>query len=214
VTGRRLLLLRHGRTAWNSIGRAQGHADVELDDLGHRQAAAAAVHLAGLGPHALWTSDLTRARATCDYLEAETGLVATVDPRLREYDVGARQGLTSDELERAFPEAYAAWRSGEDMVPVPGSEVAADVAARMTPALRDALEALADDQTGIVVTHGACLKVALLDLLGWPQSQAAQLRGVGNGAWATVAEAPVTGRLRLTGYNESVSPTGEGMVDL
>ena len=25
-------LLRHGRTAWNDVGRAQGHADVELDD--------------------------------------------------------------------------------------------------------------------------------------------------------------------------------------
>ena len=39
---RRLVLLRHGRTEWNRVGRAQGHADVPLDDVGRVQAAAAA----------------------------------------------------------------------------------------------------------------------------------------------------------------------------
>ena len=59
--GRRLVLIRHGRTAWNAIGRAQGHADVELDDIGHAQAAAVAPYLTSLGPTVLWTSDLARA---------------------------------------------------------------------------------------------------------------------------------------------------------
>ena len=35
MTGRTLVLLRHGRTSWNEIGRAQGHADVELDERYH-----------------------------------------------------------------------------------------------------------------------------------------------------------------------------------
>ena len=43
---RRLVLLRHGRTAWNLEGRAQGHTDVTLDDTGRAQAAAAAPYLA------------------------------------------------------------------------------------------------------------------------------------------------------------------------
>ncbi|WP_181641906.1 histidine phosphatase family protein, partial [Nocardioides massiliensis] len=38
-------LLRHGRTVWNLEGRAQGHTDVELDEVGHRQAKAAAATL-------------------------------------------------------------------------------------------------------------------------------------------------------------------------
>jgi broad specificity phosphatase PhoE len=214
VTGRRLLLLRHGRTAWNSIGRAQGLADVELDEVGHAQAAAVAPQLAALRPAALWTSDLTRARQTCGYLERATGLSAKVDERLREFDVGARQGMTADQFEEAFPEAYAAWRSGEDMVRVPGSEATPEVAARMAPALTESLESLAAGETGIVVTHGACLKVGLMALLGWPQSQAADLRGVGNCSWVTLAEAGRGGRLRLEGYNQSLGSTGEGMVDL
>jgi hypothetical protein len=31
---RRLVLLRHGRTHWNHVRRAQGHADVPLDEVG------------------------------------------------------------------------------------------------------------------------------------------------------------------------------------
>ena len=33
---RRLVLLRHGQTEWNSLGRAQGHADISLDATGPR----------------------------------------------------------------------------------------------------------------------------------------------------------------------------------
>jgi broad specificity phosphatase PhoE len=213
VSGRRLLLLRHGRTAWNSVGRAQGHADVELDDLGHRQAAAVAPYLAGLRPVALWTSDLARARQTCGYLERATGLSAKADERLREFDVGARQGMTAAQFEAAFPEAYLDWASGDDLVPVPGSELTSEVAARMVPALRESLASLADGELGIVVTHGACLKVALLGLLGWSQSDGTRLASLGNCAWASVAEAGPGRRLRLEAYNRSVGADDGALTD-
>ena len=31
-------LVRHGQTSWNIEGRAQGHSDIELDEVGMRQA--------------------------------------------------------------------------------------------------------------------------------------------------------------------------------
>ena len=84
-------LLRHGRTAWNDSGRAQGHADVALDDTGHAQAAEGAVPR-GLAPAALWSSRPGPGPGDRAYLEKATGLAAKVDDRLREYDVGERQG--------------------------------------------------------------------------------------------------------------------------
>ncbi|WP_141006862.1 histidine phosphatase family protein [Nocardioides humi] len=39
---RRLVLLRHGRTAWNAEQRVQGQTDVQLDDTGLAQARAVA----------------------------------------------------------------------------------------------------------------------------------------------------------------------------
>ncbi len=204
--GRRLVVLRHGRTAWNAEGRAQGHADVPLDGIGHAQAAAAAPYLSSLEPARLWTSDLARARQTCAYLEESTGLSPTVDARLREFGVGARQGLTIAEFAERFPTEHAAWARGDGLAHLPGAEVTDEVLDRVLPALTDALAALAPGETGIVVTHGACLKVGVVGLLGWPQDQATSLRGIDNCAWVTLEELAHGSRLRLTGYNESVRP--------
>jgi probable phosphoglycerate mutase len=200
--GRRLVLLRHGQTAWNALGRAHGHPHLELDEPGHAQAARAAATLAALRPSRLWTSDLARARQTASYLEQATGLSAAEDPRLREYDVGDRQGMDMSEFAEAFPAAYDAWRSGDDgRHPVPNAETTADVEKRLAPALLDCLAELAAGETGIVVTHGACLKIGMLSLLGWPLSQAVDIRGVDNCAWVVLGERPHGQRLRLVGYN-------------
>jgi len=204
--GRRLVVVRHGRTAWNAEGRAQGHADVPLDHVGEEQAAAVAPYLASLEPQALWTSDLARAHRTCAHVERETGLVARVDRRLREFDVGLRQGLTMPELAQRHPEAYTAWERGEDLMHVTRAEDGDAVADRVRAALADALDALAPGRTGVVVTHGAALKAGLVALLGWPAAAARDLRGMDNCAWATVEELGSGGRLRLAGYNESVRP--------
>ena len=212
MTGRRLLLLRHGRTAWNATGRAQGQADVELDELGHEQAEAVAPHLAALRPAALWTSDLARARQTCGYVERATGLSAKADERFREFDVGARQGLTMAEFAERFPVEYDAWVGGEDTARLPGAEVTEEVEARMLPALRECLDSLDTGETGVVVTHGASLKVATVGLLGWPRNLAATLRGVDNCGWVTLLES--AGRLRMEGYNQLVGPAGDGVRDL
>ncbi|HEY0773401.1 MAG TPA: histidine phosphatase family protein [Nocardioidaceae bacterium] len=199
---RRLLLLRHGRTAWNDAGRAQGHADIELDATGHVQAELAARHLADLEIAGLWASDLTRARQTAGYLADRTGLDVEEDARLREFDVGERQGLTLAEFADRFPEEYSAWMRGDGLVPVKGGEVSEEVEARMVPALREILDALDHGETGLVVTHGAAMKVAVTGLLQWPLELAASLKAVDNCAWITLDEIEHGGRLRLAGYNE------------
>ena len=205
VGSRRLVLLRHGRTAWNLEGRAQGHSDVTLDDTGRAQAAAAAPYLSLLRPAALWSSDLARARETASYVEAATGLLATTDPRLREFDVGERAGLTVAEFAQKYPDAHARWASGHITGGVPGAETVEDVTTRMVPALREMLASLAPGRTGIVVTHGACLKVSLVALLGLPVEADEAIFVMDNCGWATLAEHR-SGRLRLSSYNETAHP--------
>jgi broad specificity phosphatase PhoE len=107
---RRLLLLRHGRTAWNAVGRAQGHADVPLDSTGLDGARAAAAHLAtSRDLAALWSSDLLRARQTAACVAEATGLPVKHDERLREFHVGRREGLTLEEFADQHPDAHAEW---------------------------------------------------------------------------------------------------------
>jgi len=197
-TARRLILLRHGRTAWNDDGRAQGHADIPLDDFGRAQADAAAVYFTSLELAGIWSSDLARARETAEII-AGRSLVKT-DSRLREYDVGERQGLTVAEAAERWPHVGADWELGNPPEGVPGCETYAEVAARIVPACREALQALRPGETGLVVTHGACAKVAIAGLLGWPQRVAATLRGLDNCGFAIIDERARDGRLRLAGY--------------
>ena len=200
MTSRTLILLRHGRTAWNASGQAQGHADIGLDDVGHAQAAEVAPCIADYDPVAMWTSDLSRARETASYVERATGLAAKADARLREYDVGHREGLTMAEFEARFPAEHAAWLRDDDRVAVPAAETTDDVRARIEPALRECLDSLDGGDVGVVVTHGASLRVGLLALLGWPQAQAVQLTGMDNCGWAVLVEEE-PGLVRLAAYN-------------
>jgi broad specificity phosphatase PhoE len=202
---RRLVLLRHGQTEWNSLGRAQGHADISLDATGHAQAAAAAPYLAAMRPVRIWSSDLARARETAKYLAEATGLEVATDPRLREYDVGVRSGLTREEFEQRHPREYAAWLAHDESLLVEGEETAEQVRARMHPALTECLDALGPGQTGIVVTHGACLRVGLLALLGWPPETSRSIRGMDNCGWAVLGEHDVFGNLRLVSFNETAA---------
>ncbi len=134
--GRRVIIVRHGQTSWNAEGRAQGHADIGLDDTGRDQAEAMCQFVAGYDPTLLVSSDLARARETAAFLEKATGLTALEDPRWREYDLGERTGLTVEEFGDRMGTEYDGWWDVHAHVVVPGSETAEDVAARVVPALR------------------------------------------------------------------------------
>ncbi len=199
--GRRVVLVRHGQTAWNAEGRAQGHADVGLDGTGRRQAEVMArVLAAGYEPAQLLSSDLARARETTAFLEKATGLTARADPRLREYDVGERTGMTRAE----FADHLGAETPGAlDLhahVPVPGAETSEQVSARIVPAMEEALRRLGAGETVVVVTHGAALRVAVAGLLGWPVAAADGLEAMRNCGWASLVEVGGA-RLRLSAYN-------------
>ena len=119
------------------------------------------------------------------------------------------------EFAERFPAEHDSWVRGDGLHPVAGAETRSDVAARMVPALRECLDALDAGETGIVVTHGACLKVGLVGLLGWPDDLAAdpagrrQLRlGDRRGGRRPVH------RLRLEAYNQQAGPAGDGLTDL
>ena len=73
AAGRRVILWRHGQTAWNLERRFQGSTDIELTETGVAQARRAARLLASLKPDAIVASDLQRAAATAAELAALTG---------------------------------------------------------------------------------------------------------------------------------------------
>ncbi len=206
----RLVLVRHGRTAWNLEGRAQGHTDVGLDAVGRAQAAAVAPYLALMAPTRLVSSDLARAQETAAEVAAATGLDVTLDARLREFDVGERAGLTVPEFAARFPDEYAAWSAGHITGLVPGAETPEQVTARMVPALEEIWDSTGPGETTVVVSHGACLKVSLVAFLGWPAEVGSALRGLDNCGWVVLEGRPAGRGVRLSSYNETAHPAIHG----
>jgi glucosyl-3-phosphoglycerate phosphatase len=207
---KRLVLVRHGRTSWNKIGRAQGHADISLDAVGVRQAKTAAKRLARYEPAMIWSSDLARARETAEYVAAATDLELVLDKRLREFDVGVRQGLTFEEFQRQYPDLFAEVESGQRVV-VPGAENDTEVAERMAAVLREAADGLADHDTGILVGHGASLRTGMLAFFGLAE-RSEIIAGMANCAWAVLERHRHRG-WQIMDYNASTIPESFDLAD-
>jgi broad specificity phosphatase PhoE len=170
----RLHLVRHGQTDWNLEGRFQGQADPPLNATGRAQAEALAEGLIVDPLHALYTSDLERARQTAAALAIRTGLVATPEPRLREVHHGAWDGLLLAEIRARYPREWAQRERRPETVRPPGGETVAEVAARVAAALDD----IARRHPGgnvLVVSHGMALATALCRVRGLPLGRARDL---------------------------------------
>lgn len=205
MRGRRLVLWRHGQTAWNLQRRAQGQTDVELDEVGLRQARGAATRLASLQPAVIVSSDLVRARRTAEELGRFTGLEVQIDPRLREVHLGEREGHTIEEVQRLWPEIWHAWTHGEVPPPAPDGETEDEVAARASAALHDVAATLSPGETGVVVAHGGSLRSGMWCFLGLPSELSRSLGGMSNCAW-NVLQQTRAARWQLVEYNAGTLP--------
>ncbi len=187
--GRRTLVLwRHGRTEWNVLGRGQGSTDIPLDEVGVEQARQAAARLASMRPSLLWSSDLSRARATADELAKAAGVTVRDDPRLREMHMGVRQGLTLDQVRERYPQVWEAFQRGVEPPQVEDAETEAQVADRVVAVIEEAVDALGPGEVGVLVSHGISIRVGLMRFLGLPVMSSRVFSGVANCCWVVLEE--------------------------
>ncbi|MDQ1720161.1 MAG: glucosyl-3-phosphoglycerate phosphatase [Pseudonocardiales bacterium] len=162
---RRIVILRHGRTAWNAERRYQGQSDPPLDEVGQAQAIQVAGLIAAMEPDLLISSDLQRAEHTAAKVASLTGLELTIDARLRERNLGHWEGLTRDEVESRYPDEFADWLAGRD-VTRRGGESRQQVADRAVSLVRG----LPEVELVVLVSHGATAMCLSAELLGLPQT--------------------------------------------
>jgi broad specificity phosphatase PhoE len=174
----KVLLVRHGATEWNHTKRAQGHADIELDEEGRQQARHVANELAGYDIAAVYSSDLKRALDTAAPIAAAHRVGVTADPAFREIDQGEWEGLHVDEIRRRWPEL---WGPARHYCARPGGESPQEVRERALAGLAR-VAARHPGATVVVVSHGGTIRWLSAEALGYDDKRAARIRGVGNGA--------------------------------
>ena len=191
------MLWRHGQTTWNLEHRFQGQTDIPLDPTGEAQAEQAARRLATLRPHALFSSDLSRAQQTAAPLARLTGLPVTLDKDLRERFGGDWEGLADDEIRERYPAERATWNP-------PNGEPTVVVADRMAAALTRVSDALDDGQLAVVVGHGAALRLGMERILGIFVEDTPILGSLTNCSWSLLEFRH--DRWRLQEYNAGSLP--------
>jgi 2,3-bisphosphoglycerate-dependent phosphoglycerate mutase len=195
----RLVLIRHGQSAWNLENRFTGWWDVDLTLLGEDEARAAGELMAakGLDFDLCFTSVQTRAIRTLHLALRAMGrlwLPEEKDWRLNERHYGGLTGLNKAETAgKHGDEQVRIWRRSFDVpppplepgsdydlgadrryagVPVPNTESLKDTIARVLPYWEGRIApALRDGQRVLISAHGNSLRALVKHLSNIPDDQ-------------------------------------------
>ena len=176
----RIILIRHGRTAWN-IGEGQderfrGLLDMPLAETGVVQAQVTADHLACWPLAAVYSSPLQRALRTAEIIAAPHHVPVRALPGLSSMNYGEWAGQLHADVARRWPDLYGSWRRDPFSIQIPGGESTSGLRDRAVTALRTAIARHADGETLVFVTHQVVAKVLVCALAGLPNGAYWQVR--------------------------------------
>lgn len=167
----RVILTRHGETLWNIEGRVQGFLDSPLTEKGIRQARQLGKRLQNEGITKIYSSDLSRAKATADIIRDELGLPEIyVNEALRELHFGEWEGKVWWDLRQKHPELFSVWDTGPHQVQIPGGESMEEASERAWNFIQE-LRKKHTNEAVCLVTHGMTLQLVVKRALGIPLGQ-------------------------------------------
>ncbi|ADO08277.1 MULTISPECIES: 2,3-diphosphoglycerate-dependent phosphoglycerate mutase GpmB [Pantoea] len=168
-------LVRHGETVWNAERRIQGQSDSPLTEKGEQQAYQVGERVKHLGITHVIASDLGRTRRTAEIIADACGCTVTLDPRLRELNMGVLEKRPLDGLTAEEEQWRATLVNGTEGGRIPEGESMTEMATRMHAALNACLELPAGSRP-LLVSHGMALGSLVSTILGLPAYAERRLR--------------------------------------
>ncbi|GAB4111115.1 MAG: histidine phosphatase family protein [Roseiflexaceae bacterium] len=162
----RLIIVRHGESEWNRIGRYQGQADAPLSELGISQAEALGRRLERETFHAIYSSPLQRAARTAAAIARfHPEVPFHHEPALMEIHHGDWQGLYIDDILARYADGLREWRQHPTRSQFPNGESFSNILKRVLD-FKERLLAEYADRTVLVSTHDVVVKIFVADALG------------------------------------------------
>ncbi|OGG53271.1 hypothetical protein A3H16_02495 [Candidatus Kaiserbacteria bacterium RIFCSPLOWO2_12_FULL_53_8] len=162
-----LILVRHGKSAWNATGQWTGWTDIELNEDGIAEAKRAGKVIADIEVHHAHVSDLKRAKQTLDHINESLGkdIETKIDPALRERHYGIYTGKNKWQVKEEVGDAeFQKIRRGWDH-PIPEGESLKDVYVRVVPYFEKyILSDLKKGKNTLIVAHGNSLRALMKKL--------------------------------------------------
>jgi broad specificity phosphatase PhoE len=164
----KLILARHGETVWNIEKIYRGRVDVNLDEMGIKQAELLGNYLSHWGLEAIYSSPLRRALETANIIARYQKIGVHVVEDLIDFDYGEWQSLPEQEAKRLYPTLHNEWHNNPHKVKMPGGESLEDVRSRVIKVVNDVLARY--QGSVVLVSHRVVNKVLICYLLGLDNS--------------------------------------------
>ena len=132
-----LLLIRHGETDWNVLGKYTGQTDIPLNPTGEEQARETAKLLESSPPDVIFSSDLIRAFHTAEIISDHLSVPVYKDKRLREIHQGEWEGLHHDKIRSLYEDKWLERKKNPLTAAAPGGETIGDVIERVSEFLNE-----------------------------------------------------------------------------
>jgi phosphoserine phosphatase len=166
----RIILTRHGHVEGISPLRFRGQTETPLTGRGRTQADATAARIAASWhPRLVYTSPMGRCIATGQAIANACGIASEILPQLIDFNYGAWQWRTVEDVRAAWPDLLAAWYATPHLVRFPEGDSLQDLVARTADALRTVIARHADEMV-VMVGHETVNRALLLQLLDQPLS--------------------------------------------
>jgi broad specificity phosphatase PhoE len=166
----KLVLVRHGETEWNKLGKFQGHFDIGMNARGKSQARETAQAVAEWRHTRVYSSPLSRTMEMAQEISQRSGSPVVPVPGFKELNLGDLEGITGEEMRTGWPEVYAAWREDPAPVSMPNGESLVQLQDRAWNSLSGLLEAHAQDESLVVVSHNFTIRAIIAKVLDMPLS--------------------------------------------
>ncbi len=184
----KIILVRHGQSLGNFTRRFIGHGYAPLTELGHMQAEASAKFLDSYNIDKIYSSDLIRACETAEHTAKRRGLDITQDSGLREIFAGKWEGMSYDEIAKAYPQLYDIWMHDTGKAALPDGESVVGMRKRVHGTIsKIALEN--QGKTVAIFTHATPIRVIRS---AWEKSPIETIMNYGWVANASVTEADIS----------------------
>lgn len=163
-----LYLVRHGQSLGNLNDQMLGHTDLDLSELGYRQAAATFERLKDTHFDAVYSSPLQRAYNTALPHAKHRGLEAVPLDALKEIYLGQWEGMYLSDVIRRWPYTFwEIWRANFGLCTPPKGEYVQDAAARVLKALTEIAEKH-KGQTVLIGGHAGIFRAVCANIMGIP----------------------------------------------
>jgi broad specificity phosphatase PhoE len=193
-----LILARHGETVWNIEKIYRGRTDVDLDEVGIKQAELLGKYLTNYGIEAIYSSPLKRALDTANAIARYQNIDVQIAESLLDFDYGEWQRLPELEVERLYPALLSEWYNNPHKVRMPGGESLEDVRKRAIEVVNDVISTY--QGSVVLVSHRVVNKVLICSLLGLDNSHFWNIKQDVGGV--TIFDY-IDGRFVLTRHNDT-----------